>query len=48
MVEFEEMERLSNYEAWAATVPEQITREEVWKFFGYRKALFAYDVCWQL
>lgn len=47
MVEFEEMERLSNYEAWAATVPEQITREEVWKFFGYRKALFAYDVCWQ-
>ncbi len=41
------MERLSNYEAWVVTVPGQITSEEVWKFFGYRKALFAYDVCWQ-
>ena len=25
----------------------QIKREVAWKFFGYRKALFLYDVCWQ-
>ena len=34
------------YENWLATVPKQITGEEIWQFFGYRKALFFYEVCW--
>ena len=34
------------YEDWVANVMPQIEREVAWKFFGYRKALFLYDVCW--
>lgn len=30
-----------------AAGPEAITSEEMWRFFGYRKALFCHDVCWQ-
>ena len=30
-----------------AQVPEAITSEEMWQFYGYRKALFFHDVCWQ-
>jgi four helix bundle protein len=37
----------ANYEEWMAQVPRPITAEEMWKFYGYRKALFFYDVCWQ-
>lgn len=28
-------------------VPEAIQLEEMWQFYGYRKALFLYDVCWR-
>ena len=35
------------YEEWEATVPPQIKGERMWEFFGYRKALFLYDVCWK-
>ena len=35
------------YEEWETTVPSQIRDEAIWKFFGYRKALFLYDVCWK-
>jgi len=35
------------YEEWEAAVPSQIRDEAMWKFFGYRKALFLYDVCWK-
>jgi four helix bundle protein len=28
-------------------VPEEVKVEGVWKFFGYRKALFFYDLCWR-
>jgi four helix bundle protein len=35
------------YEEWETTVPAQIRDEAIWKFFGYRKALFLYDVCWK-
>jgi len=35
------------YEAWKAAVPLQIRDEAMWKFFGYRKALFLYEVCWK-
>ena len=36
-----------SYEEWMAQVPEAIRREEMWQFFGYRKALFFHDVCWR-
>ena len=35
------------YEEWEAQVPEEIKAEGIWKFYGYRKALFFYDLCWQ-
>jgi four helix bundle protein len=35
------------YEEWEVGVPSQIRNEGMWKFFGYRKALFLYDVCWK-
>jgi four helix bundle protein len=28
-------------------VPSQIRSERIWEFFGYRKALFLYDICWK-
>ena len=37
----------SSYEEWGAQVPEAIRREEMWRFFGYRKALFLHDLCWR-
>ena len=35
------------YEGWVAEVAPQIKREVSWGFFGYRKALFLYDLCWR-
>ncbi len=35
------------YEEWEAQVPEGVRAEGVWKFYGYRKALFFYDLCWR-
>jgi four helix bundle protein len=35
------------YEDWEANVPSQIKSEAMWNFFGYRKALFLYDLCWK-
>jgi len=37
----------TSYEEWMAQVPEVIRVEEMWQFYGYRKALFFYDVCWR-
>jgi four helix bundle protein len=37
----------STYEEWMARVPETVTSEEMWQFYGYRKALFCHDLCWQ-
>ena len=39
--------RLATYGEWEAQVPEEVKVEGVWKFYGYRKALFFYDLCWQ-
>jgi four helix bundle protein len=36
-----------NYTEWEASVPQAITCEGHWQFYGYRKALFFYEVCWQ-
>lgn len=36
-----------SYEAWQHQVPTAITSEKLWQFFGYRKALFLYDICWR-
>ena len=35
------------FEDWVVEVASQIQQEVSWKFFGYRKALFLYDLCWQ-
>ncbi len=35
------------YEEWEAGVHERIKREPIWKFMGYRKALFFYELVWQ-
>lgn len=36
-----------DYVEWEETVLPQIKHEISWKFFGYRKALFLYELCWQ-
>jgi len=36
-----------SYEEWLAQVPDAIRSEEMWRFFGYRKALFFHDLCWR-
>ena len=35
------------YEEWEAGVHERVKREPVWRFLGYRKALFFYELAWQ-
>jgi len=38
---------VATYSEWEAQVSEKVKSEGVWKFYGYRKALFFYDLCWQ-
>ena len=40
------MEKVASYEAWLQQVTPTITKSPVWKFYGYRKALFLYDLMW--
>lgn len=35
-----------NYIEWENEIPERIKNEPIWKFAGYRKALFVYDLVW--
>jgi len=35
------------YDDWVAGVPEPIKKEAIWKFAGYRKALYLYDLIWE-
>ena len=41
------MSKWMSYDEWLAGMPEAVTTEEIWQFYGYRKALFCYDVCWR-
>ncbi|HOT92974.1 MAG TPA: four helix bundle protein [Anaerolineae bacterium] len=40
------MDEVQSYETWMKNVPQAITAEDMWKFYGYRKALFLFDLCW--
>lgn len=35
------------YEEWEKSVHARVKSEPVWSFFGYRKALFLYDLMWK-
>jgi len=35
------------YEEWEVSVHERVKKEPVWGFWGYRKALFLYDLAWR-
>ncbi|HHH40442.1 MAG TPA: four helix bundle protein [Chloroflexi bacterium] len=35
------------YEEWEAKVHKRMAREPIWRFLGYRKALFLYDLAWE-
>ena len=38
---------MMTYEAWEQSIHTKIKEGPVWKFFGYRKALFLYDLVWK-
>jgi len=38
---------LETYEEWKTQMPEEVKAEGVWRFYGYRKGLFFYDLCWR-
>ncbi len=35
------------YEEWEQQVHQRVKSEPVWSFFGYRKALFLYELVWK-
>jgi four helix bundle protein len=35
-----------DYKTWEADVPREVRNEPIWKFAGYRKALYLYDLIW--
>ena len=41
-----EGEGIRLYEEWVKMVHPQISKEPIWKFYGYRKALYLFDIVW--
>jgi hypothetical protein len=39
-------EKVRSYEEWMEGVMAEVKEGPVWKFYGYRKALFLYDLVW--
>jgi four helix bundle protein len=35
------------FAVWEAQVPARIKKEGIWRFIGYRKALYLYDLIWE-
>jgi four helix bundle protein len=42
----EERKAVMSYDEWEKEVTAEIKEGPVWKFYGYRKALFLYDLMW--
>ena len=40
-------EGLVNYEEWEQSVPDVLKMEIYWRFIGYQKALFFFDLVWR-
>ena len=38
---------LTRYDSWESNVHTLMRKEQIWKFLGYRKALFLFDLIWQ-
>lgn len=38
---------VKEYKDWEFKLPKVTKQEPVWKFFGYRKALFLFDLSWK-
>ena len=38
---------MKDYDEWEIEVPASIKAEPIWKFAGYRKALYLYDLTWE-
>ena len=35
------------FAVWEAQIPARIKKEGIWRFIGYRKALYLYDLVWE-
>ena len=40
------MDNYQNYIKWEQNIPQTIKNEKTWSFWGYRKALYLYDLAW--
>jgi four helix bundle protein len=44
--ELREEGAIMRYDEWLGTVPEEITKDSLWKIEAYRLALFVAELCW--
>jgi len=40
-------EKFMRYEEWEQQVHKRVKSEPTWRFYGYRKALFLYELAWE-